>query len=406
MGYANVRSRLRSYTNLLVVIATSFVGGFQTSMIGVVWQPFVLSLGASMSELGFLTSLGGLTGMVPTLISPIGGWFADRRGRKTLMLAASLASMAAYALFTIAGLEGIALALIPGVVCLSAIALARPATSALVGESVAAVRHGSAYSLVTMASIVPGIIAPVAAGWLASRIGFTPIFPIALGAELVSFVMIARWLRESWDNNSGQADWRGLARLLKRAWVPPRGLGPFFIACAMDSFSWGMGWGLLYGLLTKEYSFGTVQLGILSSIMSLTWAVTQLPIGRFIDRGGAKKIMAISEALGFPLLLIWMTQSRFEILAISMALFALTAATWIPARSTYISHSVEPMQRAETFGRLVAFSGLIAFPSAFFGGSLYDQFGFSAPILANLLGSMLAFLVIVFFVQEPQLKRV
>ena len=374
-------------------------------MIGVVWQPFVLSLGASMSVLGLLTSLGGLSGIIPTLVSPIGGWFADRRGRKHLMLVASLASMAAYALYTIAGLGFGALLLVPGVVFLSLMALARPANSALVGESVAATRYGSAYSLVTFAMIVPGIIAPLVAGWLADRLGYTSVFPLALGAEIITFVLIARFLQETRGSLSTDFDWSGLGQLLKRAWFPPRGLGAFFVASAMDAFSWGLGWGLLYGLLNKEYAFDAAHLGILSSIMSLTWAAAQLPIGRLIDKRGVKATMALSEALGPPLLLVWMTQSRFEIFALSMPLFALTAALWIPARSAFITHSVEPERRAETFGRLVAFVGLIGFPSAFIGGVLYDHFGFSAPILANLVGSFLALLVIVIFMREPKTAR-
>jgi MFS family permease len=405
MTSADIRSRLGARTNLLVVIATSFIAGLQMSMVGVVWQPFVLSLGASMSALGLLTSLGGLgglSGIIPTLVSPFGGWFADRRGRKLLMLAASAASMLAYGLYTFAGLGRVALALVPGVVFLSMTALARPASSALVGESVAAANYGSAFSLVTLANIVPGILAPLATGWLAERMGFTAIFPLALGAELISFVLIGRWLQETGTSRPFETDWDGLFRLLRRAWFPPRGLRPFFCACAADAFSWGMGWGLLFGMLSKEYSFNAIQLGILSSTMSLTWAVTQLPIGRFIDRGSAKAVMAISEALSPPLLLIWMTQRRFDILVFSMTLFAVNAALWIPARSAYITRAVGAERRAETFGRLAAFVGLIAFPSAIIGGFLYDHFGFSAPILANLVGAIGALLVIVFWVQEPR----
>jgi DHA1 family multidrug resistance protein-like MFS transporter len=405
MAHPDVRTRLRAHGNLLVVIATSFVGGLQTSMIGVVWQPFVLSLGASMSILGLLTSLGGISGIIPTLVSPIGGWFADRRGRKYLMLGASAASMLAYGLYTFAGLGQVALVLVPGIVCQSLMALARPASSALVGESVGAARYGSAYSMVTFATIVPGVLAPLAAGWLADRLGYTSIFPLALCAEIVSFVLIARYLQETGDRPAKELDWGGLVRLLRHAWFPPPGLGAFFIASSMDAFSWGMGWGLLYGLLSKEYAFDAAQLGILSSIMSITWAVTQLPIGRFIDRSGAKAILAVSEAVGAPLLLIWMTQTRFEIIALSMPLFALNAALWIPARSSFISHTVRPEQRAETFGRLAAFVGLISFPSALIGGGLFDHFGFSAPILANLIGSLLALLVIVFFVREPRSSK-
>src|SRR5512135_2627873 len=96
--------RLHAQPNLLVVAATYFFTGLETSIINVVWQPFVLSLGASMSMLGLLSSLGGYNGIMPTLVSPLGGWFADRRGRKLILLAASACTLSAFALYTGAGL--------------------------------------------------------------------------------------------------------------------------------------------------------------------------------------------------------------------------------------------------------------------------------------------------------------
>jgi hypothetical protein len=45
--------------NLRVIAVTSFLTGLFSSMTQAVWQPFVLSLGAPMSTLGSLESLGG-----------------------------------------------------------------------------------------------------------------------------------------------------------------------------------------------------------------------------------------------------------------------------------------------------------------------------------------------------------
>lgn len=371
-------------------------------MIGVVWQPFVLSLGASMATLGLLTSLGGLSGLIPTLVAPLGGWLADQWGRKVLILGASLTAICAYLLYIVAGITGALAVVFAGVILLGFSTIAVPANNALVGESVRAGRRGSAYSLLVLAGIAPGIFAPLVAGVLAQRFGYPIIFPIALAAEVIAFIIVARWLNEPKRQRKVSVEWRALSNLLRRAWIPPKQLRPFFCAVAVDMFAWGMGWGLLYGLLTETYNFTPAQLGILSSITSITWAVTTIPIGRLIDRIGTKLILVASEALGPPVLLIWMTQSSFQAFALSMPLFALTASLWVPARSTFVAHSVEAGNRAEIFGRLAAFSGLVAFPSTFLGGFLYDEFGFVAPILGNLIGSILALLILIFFVHEPQ----
>jgi MFS family permease len=200
-----------------------------------------------------------------------------------------------------------------------------------------------------------------------------------------------------------EGGWGAMWRFLQRAWLPPHDLRWFFIASALDTFAWAMGFGLLYGLLFKEFGFTTTQLGILAGVSSLTWALTSMPIGRLIDRFGAKPVMAISEALGVPLMLIWITQSDFLVFAASMVLFAITAATWVPARSTYLTQVVVPARRGEIFGRLSAFSSLLGFPSAYLGGWLYDQYGFTAPLIGNMIFAAVTCAVLVLRVPTPRL---
>ncbi|MEA3459996.1 MAG: hypothetical protein U9R11_04930, partial [Chloroflexota bacterium] len=76
--------------NLRAITATAFLAGLFSTMTRAVWQPFVLSLGAPMSTLGFLESLGGRRGIVTALIQLISGWLSDRLGRKPLMALGSL----------------------------------------------------------------------------------------------------------------------------------------------------------------------------------------------------------------------------------------------------------------------------------------------------------------------------
>jgi DHA1 family multidrug resistance protein-like MFS transporter len=392
------RSRLSLNNTLTAVVTRSFVSGVEMSMIGVVFQPFVLSLGASMSQLGLLNSLGGFGGLIPTLAYPWGGWIADQRGRKVVLLGASLCAMGAFAMYAVAGWMTALLMLLPAIVLLGISQVYQPVNSALVGEAVSASKRGSAYSLIMVVVTVPGIFVPIIAGAVADRFGFTVIFPAAILFELVAFAVIWRFLRDRPAAHKQDTSASSIFAFLKRAWVPPRELRWFFWAIALDMFAWGMGFGLLYGLLTKEYGFSTSQLGILSTVSSITWAITSFPIGRLIDRVGPKPVLILSEALAPPLMLLWMTQTRFEIFAASMIIFALTAATWVPARNVYVTQAVEPAQRAEMFGRLSAFSGLLAFPSSYIGGWLYDNFGFYAPFVGNLFFAMVTLLVLIFLV--------
>ncbi len=400
----SLSSRVSLNTTLIAVVARSFISGIEQSMIGVVFQPFVLSLGASVSTLGLLNSLSGFGGLIPTLAYPWGGWIADQRGRKIVLLGASLCAMGAFGMYAVAGWFGAFLAVLPGILLLGISQVYQPVNAALVGEAVGARQRGSAYSLMMIVMIAPGIVVPILAGRVADQFGFTFIFPAAILFELIAFFLIWKYLRENRTRVTAQTGSVAARAVdfLKHAWVPPRDMRWFFVAMGMDTFAWGMGFGLLYGLVSRAYGFTGEQLGILSSVSSITWALTSFPIGRWVDRVGARPILILSEALSPPLMLLWMTQTRFEIFAASMSIFALTAATWVPARNVYVTQTVEPARRGEIFGKLAGFTGLIGFPGALIGGQLYDLFGFYAPFLGNLIFAMVTLAILLFLVPTPR----
>ncbi len=388
--------------NLSILAATSFLRGAHTSAYNVIWQPFVLSLGASMPTLGLLNSLGGMNGIVTTLVQPLGGWLSDRLGRKPFLILASLAYVMGYALFWFSGALNVWTLLLLGVIVLGAAALANPARSSMTAESVREGRHGTAFSLILVAGMVPGIVVPALGGALADRFGYLSIFPIAIALEAIGLFLVWRYMRETRAADGGGISWRETSRMFARSLVPPKGLIGFFSAVAADSFFWSIGWGLLYGMLTETYHFSAEQLGIMASVMSLTWAISQMPIGRYIDHNKIKPMMIFSEAIGIPLMLLWITQTRFEFFVASQILFALTAATWVPTINTYLTRAVSAAERAEAFGRLNMFRGIVAFPSSTIGGLLYAWGGLRAPLIVNLIGIFVVIAILALFVHEPR----
>lgn len=392
----------RARQNLAVLASSSFLRGANSSIFTVVWQPFVLSLGASMPTLGLLNSIGGMGGIVTTLVQPLGGWFSDRLGRKPFIVASSLALIAGYALFAAAGWLNLWLLLVLGVILLGVSAISRPAISSMTAESVHTSSHGSAFSLMMLASVVPGILAPAVGGWVADRFGYVSVFPIGLALEAVGMALVWRYLGETIRPGLGGLNASEGARALVRSMVPPKGLVGFFCAVAGDSFSWGMGWGLIFGMATETFHLSVEQLGIMSSVTSISWAISQMPIGRYIDRHGTKGMLIFSEAIGIPLMLVWLTQSQFEVFLAAQVLFGLTAATWVPTVNTFLTRRVGESERAEAFGRLNAFRGLVAFPAPAIGGVLYAWGGLRLPLLANLIGIFAVMAILAKFVQEPR----
>lgn len=252
--------------------------------------------------------------------------------------------------------------------------------------------------------IVPGVFAPVLGGFIADRWGFAPVFLVRFALEALRLLLILWLLQETLSRVNGGISLVELKGVLARMVVPPRELRGFYWAMAVDIFVWGLGGSLLFGMLSETYGFTTLQLGVMSGALSLSWAISQLPIGRLIDRYGSKPFLALSEAIGIIVVGGWLFSTSFVAFAALYALFGLVAATWAPALRALLADSVPTKQLGEAMGRLSAFRGLIGFPAPYIGGLLYDRFGFQAPILANLVGVAIALVAVVVAVKEPSRK--
>jgi len=398
--HSNTRTRwLRD--NLTILSASGFLSGIPTNMIAVVWQPFALSLGASIPMLGLLTSLGGFGGIVTSLVQPIGGWLADRLGRRPFIAWSSVILIAGYALYMLAGLQHIWQFLLPGIILLGVSQLARPARMSITAESVRAERRGMGFSITQLAAMLPGIFAPVLGGFIADRATATAIFAASILFEALALFLVAAYLRETHMARTAPT-WAELWSVVKRAVIPPRGLAGFYLCIAGDSFVWGITLGILFGMFTRSYHFSDAQLGAMISASAITAVLTQLPIGRWVDRRGCKPSIIISELLGIPLMLMWAFASRWEVLVASYALFGLVGSTWIPAVMTFVAARVPAEERAEAMGRMSAFRGVLAFPAPFIGSLLFEWGGIRLPVLVTMVGIILLVAGMFVLIQEPR----
>jgi MFS family permease len=170
---------------------------------------------------------------------------------------------------------------------------------------------------------------------------------------------------------------------------------------AVDSFSWGLILSLFFGMLTQTYGFTTFQLGIMSSLMALTWTLSQWPVGKLIDRFGSKPILIVSLVGSVPIVLGFVFASSFLAFAPIYACLGIMAATWMPAQMAILANSTPERGLGEAMGRLAAFQGLIGFPAPYLAGLLYDALGYQAPLLAGLVGVFITIVMLVVLVEEP-----
>ena len=391
-----------SNSNIRVLAARTFLRGVRDNVVRVVWQPFVLSLGASMPLLGFLESLGGFGGIVPTLVQPLGGRLSDYFGRKVFILSSNVFTIVALSIYVLAKVTDNWHLLIPGVAILGLASVSRPSEDSMTAESAGVAGRAMAYSLVMLSAALSGVFAPLLGGFMADRWGYIVVFLMGLALDVVVLSLVTGLLKETLVSQPRRSlAFDQLKGVFRGILVPPGKLRGFYIAMAVDAFAWGTGFGILYGLLSEVHHFTASQLGIMSCLSSVGWAVFQMPVGKLVERYGCVKSMILSEAGGVALMLGWLHATTFQTFALLQILFGFAIATWLPATMTWIANSVPREKMAEEIGRLNAFRGLVAFPAPYIGGLVYEALGFRGPITVNLIGAITVLILIAVLVREP-----
>ena len=190
--------------NPLVTTITAVLAGLFSSMMRAVWQPFVLSLGADMSTLGFLESIGGFRGILTAPLQFLSGWLSDRWGRKPFVVLGHGLGIVAMLFCLTAVATGDWRWLLPGVVFLGGTLMGDPAKQTVVAESAKMARRGMAFSVLITAWNAPGIVAPAVGGLISDRWGFAPVFWLRLGLEGTCLLVSLLFLKETLQQVAGR----------------------------------------------------------------------------------------------------------------------------------------------------------------------------------------------------------
>jgi MFS family permease len=382
--------------NMRILAIMAILVGTEFSMLTAIWQPFVISLGASVALLGFLQSLGGFYGVLPAIFGPIGGWISDRLGRRPLLSIGISLEIAALFMYVLAGITGNWLILIPGIVLMGIGALSWPVWDSTIAESAEKGRRGTGYAVIGLFLLLPSMVSPLIGGYIAGRLGYILAFLIAIVLLGVYLALVSFSLKETLRKSAKKITslWGGLRKSLRKIFTPPAALRSFYLIIALDAISWGLAASIFYGMLVKSYGFTVVQIGALWTVSNIAKVASQLPVGRLIDKYGGMALMLVSQIIALFMMAGWLLAAEFEAFAILAIPFGISATTWFPAWKTLLAGSVVSAERGMTMGRVSAFR-VVGFPAPFIGGILYDQFGFWAPVTGGLLGVMVTIIAIV-----------
>jgi MFS family permease len=366
--------------NLLVLALIAAFRGIRDNFRTVIWQPYALSLGVSVQGLGILESVMDVTRLI---VQPILGAASDSYGRKKFLIFREVISiLVAFCLLFASSWYLLAVAMF--LVGLNWAFL--PVWNSTIAESSDSSRVGYFFSIIGSSFMGAGLIGTLSAGYIAQEFGYSLVFIISILFGLSSLILVTLSLKET-QTPSGENGFTLLDTFkpLLLSFKPAPHLRGFYVTMAVDLFAFGLGYRLLNGMLSESYGYTPYMLGLMSTVRIGVMAVSQIIVGRFVDRIGYHRCLAASQTLACVFLGMIVYSKSFPFILGSSVLMGFASALWMPAEQSWIVRNVKSEERAQSIGGYATFRALFSFPGPAIGGYLYEVFGFDVPIMANLV---------------------
>mgnify|MGYP006284740099 CR=1 FL=1 len=369
--------------NIRVLAAQTLLSQIGFGMFYVIWQPYLLSTGIDLPELGliqtlisFSTGLGLLTW----------GYLSDRLGRKPVVIASNVFRVIAILALMISGHIVALLAFGFFIGFTAMFMMGNPARNAIIAESVDSTNRATALS--TLLSISQGVstLMASAGGWIATVRGYTPIFYIVLITDLIGIGLLILFIEETHKPVPVEKQETTLREKMRTFFLPEKDNILLYTIMLTVGFSYGTAYNLFYGALTDFKQFTPLQLGFMSTSFNLTWAIGSIPLGKLSDRWSRKKMLMGSMAMAMITVLGFIISWRPEIFILFSAVSALDICFWMPSWTSLVSERVPPEKRSSLLGKLDAYGRIGSLPASLTAGFLLERYGFYFPFYVQIIG--------------------
>jgi MFS family permease len=378
-----IRDNLSLRGNIPPLLLTSLLEGSAWNMHEIVWQPFVLSLGGSISNVGLLSSIWSA---VYSILQFATGELADCVGRKKVITAYYIISILglAFSLFSNSWIHLIPIIILYGF----ADAVGEPAYSPMYAESVDEKKIGLALSLYSLTWWLPGLYSQILGGYLGDYFGLRQVIAITLSLEIITLFLFIVLVKETLkETKLFKLD--SVVKNLKGLLSPIGELKTFYALSMIDRFSWMISGSIFIAMIYDTYGFSLLKIGILLTAMSTTTALLVVPVGKIVDRYGCLQIIRVSAILSVLVFFSFNYAKDFNSILLVQIVRGAAIALWDPSTSVYLTKTVFANERGRHFGNLNGLKGLVGFPAPMIGALLYENYGLNGAFTVSTLGLFL-----------------
>jgi MFS family permease len=362
--------------NLIVCWFGIFVAAIGMSQIAPILPLYIRHLGvhgtASIAQLSGIAF--GITYLISAIFSPIWGYFADKVGRKPMILRASLG------MALVIGCMGFAsnvyiligLRLLEGVITGFS-----TACTALIATQTDKEHAGYALGTLSTGSIAGSLLGPIIGGFIEENLGFQPVFFITGALLLLAFIMTALFVKESFVHQDKKTN--NILTLWES--IPEKSLT---IILLVTFFILTLG---LYSIepivtvyvtqLTKGTATTHVALlaGLAFSASGLASILSAPRLGRLSDKIGAHKVILIALIVaGILYIPQAFVQNPWQLIGLRF-LLGLAIAGLNPSINTLVKKITPDPLVGGVFGLTMSAGYLGVFSGSVLGGQVAGKFG-------------------------------
>ncbi|MCW4037631.1 MAG: MFS transporter [Candidatus Bathyarchaeota archaeon] len=410
--------------NILVLTVCRTIWSVSQSIAWPYFSLFVLALGGSATEIGLVTAIGGLAGLI---LYPVGGYVADRRGRVRLVGLSTFLYAFSILFYAVAWRwEVLALGqFIQGLVTFYV-----PAMNAIMADSLPPGQRGIGFATTMAIPGAVGIVMPYVGGYLIDNVYSGELPPAMRLSYSISFVLglvvaivRTKLLKETLSSDKSDISMGNLPTLFKESYLSiwetlkwlPRTLRSVaaieiittFLVSIAAQF-WVVYANQVIGL--TAYDWGTLMLLVGAFRITIS-----IPMGHLIDRYGPRKmILATSPIAPIATGLFIFCESFTHLLCIFLLLAIFNTVTW-PAYSTLMANHIPTERRGRVLSILgqgvavtwggVPMGALLLFVPAtvgsLIGGFIYG-FNPKYPWYILTAGLIVCVLLTAKFIEEPK----
>lgn len=389
----------KSFSKIAPIVSILAISMLSISILEPVLPLYLTHVGFSSKATGVMISVLWL-GMI--IGESSWGWIADKMGIRIPMIWGTLVSGIILLGFLLA--KGTYIVFI-AILCLglSRSAVFGPARGH-VGKHAPALKKAAFMGIITVVIGGSRSLGALSSGFLASSLGYSWVFYIAIGIYILGGLITIVILRDLKYNAPK------LLPANKHLFViDSKNYRCMFSLCAITSCEY-FGLGLFKSffplLIIQVAGFNIASVGVLFAVKGMITLIFGVPMGMLADRKGKKLLMIIALTTSAISMIGISVSNSFLSFLISALLFEIGLVTYSPAALTLLSNSVPSERQGSVmgiYGGICENTGIMT--GAFSGGFVWNIFG---PRETFLLGSLVCIVGVImcFFLNIEKMERV